>query len=162
MTVTQSPFTFMCWKNLNEFFWCKYPPKASQTQTCLTFSLRWGRKKQTRLNRNTRRNLRQNRHLPRLHTTEMLDTLMPWWDSSRHKSPNTGESERNLTEILPDLQQNFRGSSVQLVKQWAETEEQQCGHAETIVAQREAKPESREPESLPAVPIRAVTRAVIV
>lgn len=71
-------------------------------------------------------------------------------------------NKSGFSEILPDLQQNFRGSSVQLVKERAEAEEQQCGHAESIIAQGEAKPESRQPESSPAVPICAVTRAVIV
>lgn len=43
-----------------------------------------------------------------------------------------------LTEILSDVQQDSRGSSVQLVKQRAETEEEQSSHAETITSQGES------------------------
>lgn len=54
------------------------------------------------------------------------------------------ENEKVLTEILSDVQQDFRWSSVQLVKQGAETEEEQRSHAETITSQGEPQRQRRE------------------
>lgn len=48
------------------------------------------------------------------------------------------EGERKgkvLTEILPDVYQDFRRSSVQLVEKGAETEEKQRSHAEAITSE---------------------------
>lgn len=49
-----------------------------------------------------------------------------------------------LTEILSDVQQDFRGSSVQLVKERAETEEEERSHAETITTEGQSERYGRE------------------
>lgn len=54
------------------------------------------------------------------------------------------KKKKVLTEILSDVQQDFRGSSVQLVKEGAETEEEQRSHAETITSQGESQRHGRE------------------
>lgn len=59
--------------------------------------------------------------------------------------PAQGKKEKKvLTQILSDVQQDFRGSSVQLVKKGAETEEEQRSHAETITSQGKSQRYRRE------------------
>lgn len=89
--------------------------------------------------------------------------------STRRGSEREGEWERKkerkvLTEILSDVQQDSRGSSVQLVKQGAETEEEQRSHAETITSQGEAQRRGGEEAVLSVVPLSGVvgSRAVAV
>lgn len=50
-----------------------------------------------------------------------------------------------LTEILAHVEEESRSSAVELVEERAEAEEQQCGHAEAIITQREAQPQHRHP-----------------
>lgn len=78
---------------------------------------------------------RASRHAVQLSNPKNLfddDTLQP------------AEENQVLTEVLSDVQQDFRGSSVQLVKKRAETEEEQRSHAETITSQGKSQRYSRE------------------
>ena len=58
--------------------------------------------------------------------------------------PTEPNDKKVLTQILSDVQQDFRRSSVQLVKEGAEAEEEQRSHAETIASQGEPQRQRRE------------------
>lgn len=73
----------------------------------------------------------------------------------------TGKSEV-LTEILPDVQQDFRGSSVQLVKKGTETEEEQRSHAETITPQRQSPRQGKEKAVLSVVSLSYLIGSLVV
>lgn len=72
------------------------------------------------------------------------------------------EKGKVLTEILPDVQQDFWRSSVQLVKQGAEAEEEQGGHAEAVAAQGKAPRQHREEAGLSTVPLPDVVAVSLV
>lgn len=67
-----------------------------------------------------------------------------------------------LTEILSDVQQDLRGSSVQLVKERAEAEEKECSHAETITSQGKSQRQRRKNAALSVVSLSDVIRDLVV
>lgn len=67
-----------------------------------------------------------------------------------------------LTEILSDVQQDLRGSSVQLVKERAEAEEEECSHAETITAQGKSQRQRKKNAALSVVSFSDVIRDLVV
>lgn len=80
-----------------------------------------------------------------------------WWRASASRG-----KLKVLTEILSDVQQNFRGSSVQLIKQGAEAEEEQRSHAETITPQGESQRYRRECAVLSVVSLSNVVGSLAV
>lgn len=67
-----------------------------------------------------------------------------------------------LTEVLSEVQQDPRGSSVQLVKERAETEEEECSHAETITSQGKSEWQRGEDAALSVVSLSDVIRDLVV
>lgn len=67
-----------------------------------------------------------------------------------------------LTEILSDVQQDLRGSSVQLVKERCEAEEEECSHAETITSQGKSQRQRRKNAALSVVSLSDVILDLVV
>lgn len=59
-----------------------------------------------------------------------------------------------ISQILPQVQQEARGSPAELVEEGAQAEEQQGGHAETVVSEREAQEGQPRDPALPAARAR--------
>lgn len=77
-------------------------------------------------------------------------------------SASVGGGGEVLTEILSDVQQDSRGSSVQLVKKGAETEEEERSHAETITSEGEPQRHGGEQAVLLVVALSDVVGALVV
>lgn len=81
-------------------------------------------------------------------------------EQKKGKKKNCGKV---LTEILPDVQQDLRRSSVELIKKRAEAEYEQCTHAETISSQGDTeRRRGEEPVALSAVSLSDVVGSVAV
>lgn len=78
-----------------------------------------------------------------------------------HRVTRVGINEV-LTEVLSEVQQDPRGSSVQLVKERAEAEEEECSHAETITSQGKSEWQRGEDAALSVVSLSDVIRDLVV